>query len=610
MKIFTFALFTLALSRHVANTEASKKNVFMDSFLLQMVNDYEKSGHPLNLRQNNTENGMVIPKGILMTSDGNFIVEIKSDEDDTEKLVRTLEALGATVTGCYSLVKGRCSAVVNVADLAAVAAEPSVKWVGTNMVQTQVGSVESQASESMFADVAREVFNVDGSGVKVCVLSDSFDVAVPSVESGEIKTSATDDVALGDLPPFDRMDIVRDYDLPFSPGFLSDEGRGMMQLIHDVAPGADLGFYSAFLGLAAFAQGILVLVNSGCDVIVDDVIYPSEAMFQDDLVAQAVDYAKAQNKSYFSSAGNTARGSLEVVYRESISGIKGLNQTILFDDGSGGTISFLTVFLDGRLIMQYDQPTEYKIGLPGPTTDLDIYIFNSGTQTVVARSESNNLRSGDPFEIVSVPPGIYDIVIRRDSGPAPGLIKLVSFGSFEKAINFDPKLISSGASFGHANAVGAIAVGAARYTDTPGFDVSPAIQEPFSSAGGVPIFFDLDGKRLAKADVRAVPAFTSVDGTCTNFFGEQDALDTGDPNCFNFFGTSAAAPNAAAVAALMLQVNPTLTPDEIRFIMEQSSEEMDDSFTPFFDHGFDYGTGEGFLNALRAVTAANMTSNN
>ncbi len=84
-----------------------------------------------------------------------------------------------------------------------------------------------------------------------------------------------------------------------------------MQLIHDVAPGVNQAFTTALNGQAAFAQGILDLAAAGADVIVDDVIYFAEAMFQDDNVAQAVDQVKAAGVAYFSSAGNSDRKSYE-----------------------------------------------------------------------------------------------------------------------------------------------------------------------------------------------------------------------------------------------------------------------------------------------------------
>jgi hypothetical protein len=53
----------------------------------------------------------------------------------------------------------------------------------------------------------------------------------------------------------------------------------MMQLIHDVAPGAHLAYRTAYRAQADFAAGILDLGTAGCDVIVDDIIYFAEPFF-------------------------------------------------------------------------------------------------------------------------------------------------------------------------------------------------------------------------------------------------------------------------------------------------------------------------------------------
>ena len=62
----------------------------------------------------------------------------------------------------------------------------------------------------------------------------------------------------------------------------------MLQIVHDVAPGASLAFASAFNGLASFAANIQSLAAAGAKVIVDDVIYFAEPLFQDGIIAQAV----------------------------------------------------------------------------------------------------------------------------------------------------------------------------------------------------------------------------------------------------------------------------------------------------------------------------------
>ena len=84
----------------------------------------------------------------------------------------------------------------------------------------------------------------------------------------------------------------------------------MLQIVHDVAPGASLAFYTAENSEADFANGIGQLAASvesggaGAKVIVDDVGYFDEPFYQDGVVAQAIDAVVAQGVAYFSAAGN------------------------------------------------------------------------------------------------------------------------------------------------------------------------------------------------------------------------------------------------------------------------------------------------------------------
>ncbi len=78
------------------------------------------------------------------------------------------------------------------------------------------------------------------------------------------------------------MDFGAPYLLPYG-----DEGRAMMQIVQDVAPGAKLAFHTAVESEADFANGIQALVNAGAQVIADDVTYFDEPFFQDGLLSQA-----------------------------------------------------------------------------------------------------------------------------------------------------------------------------------------------------------------------------------------------------------------------------------------------------------------------------------
>lgn len=129
--------------------------------------------------------------------------------------------------------------------------------------------------------------------------------------------------------------------------------------------------------------------------------------------------------------------------------------------------------------------------------------------------------------------------------------------------------------------------------------VTPPLVEGSSSAGGGAILFSTTGVRLAAPEQRLQPAITAPDGGDTSFFGGSDPDNTGFPN---FYGTSAAAPHAAGVAALMRQLKPALSPDSIYGALKASAIDMDDPSTAGFDVGFDYSTGAGLIQADAALT--------
>ncbi|MEJ0080569.1 MAG: S8 family peptidase [Puia sp.] len=193
------------------------------------------------------------------------------------------------------------------------------------------------------------------------------------------------------------------------------------------------------------------------------------------------------------------------------------------------------------------------------------------------------------------------------AGPDPGHLKYVMF---DDALFYatDPAIpgVLSGTCYGHPKAAGAITTGAAYYQETPAYGVDPALIEFYSSYGGIPNYFDVEGNRIPPL-VRRKPDITTPDGGNTSFFNPFNyppgAFD-GDPFP-NFFGTSAAAPHAAGVAALMIDAQKlnTITPDQIRGVMSSNTSDMDDPITPAFDKGFDFASGYGLVEADKAVGA-------
>ena len=475
----------------------------------------------------------------------------------------------------------------------AAAGLASLRFAQSAAAMTHVGSVTSQGDHAMRSGIARSTFGLDGSGINVGALSDSFNCL----------GGAPADTASGDLPSVTT--VIQEISTCTGA---TDEGRAILQIVHDVAPGASLSFASAFNGQAAFASNILALAAAGARVVVDDVLYFAEPMFQDGIIAQAVDSVVAGGVAYFSSAGNQARQSYQSAFRAgdfftdgafpSAFGAPSFLGGIAHNfNSSGGKKHFQSLTIPGfttiRFSLQWDSPFFSVSGFPGTENDLDIYVLDAAATQVLAGSAFNNV-GGDAVEFLGVrnteaAPVTLNLMIVKHSGADPGLIKYVYFGS--AVINeFDTQ---SSTIFGHANAVGAEAVAAARYSNTPAFSVFPPILESFSSSGATPILFDLAGNRLTTPDPRAQkPEIVAPDGVDTTFFG-SDTDGTGFPN---FFGTSAAAPHAAGVAALLLQAKSSLQPAQVYQRLENTAIDMG---AP----GFDNDSGFGLIQTEAALEA-------
>lgn len=520
---------------------------------------------------------------LLQVYDRKVVIDAVASTD-VNVLLSDLQGLGLEKGSTFgSYVSG----LVPISALSSIANLDSLKFARPAYALNNVGLTTSQADVAMRADVARSSFGVDGTGVTVGVLSDSFDYL----------GGAAADVASGDLPS--GINVLKDLPRDGSAGDGIDEGRAMMQLIHDVAPGADLAFHTAFLGQADFANGIIALANAGADVIVDDIFYWEEPMFQDGIIAQAIDQVVADGVAFFSAAGNDGRQSYESAF----------NPSGLFEPTAGGELhdfdpgasvdvfQSLTVPVNSgfTISFQWDSPFFSVSGGDGSLNDLDIFLFDSSGTNVLASSVTSNI-GGDALEIFdffndgSFGTDQFNLAISNFAGPNAGLMKYILFGN--GTINeYDT---ASGTVFGHANAAGAEAVGAAFYQETPEFGQNPPLLEPFSSAGSTPILFDTAGNRLRRPEIRLKPEIVAPHGTNTTFFFPGfDIEGDGFPN---FFGTSAAAPHAAAVAALMLDAAPGTSPAEIYDILERTALDMGDP-------GFDFDSGFGLIQADRAVAS-------
>jgi hypothetical protein len=575
----TFLLFFLVVTSANAQSGPPEGSAKLNPSLLRLQERYA-----LHLAQRGATPFSSHDPLIRLVQDS-VVIDAVAD-DDVNSLMIDLVSLGmADAVAFGRTVSGH----LPISSIPALAALTGLRFAQPAAASSSVGSVTSQGDEAMRSNVARSTFGVDGTGVKVGVLSDSFNCL----------RGAAADFASGDLSP---VTVLQE-----EPGCASgtDEGRAMLQIVRDVAPGASLAFATAFAGQASFANNIIALKNQGAKVIVDDVIYFAEPMFQDGIIARAVDSVVSEGVTYFSSAGNAGRQSYQSAFRAgdsfpsaAIPSIAGAPPFLggtahNFDTGAGKDhFQSVTIPPGTTLIvsLQWDSRYFSVSGAPGTQNNLDLYVLDSSAAIVVTGSTLNNI-GGDPIELFGTTNNgtsalNVNLMIVNRSGSHPGVLKYVYFfsGGAPSINEYDTQ---SSTVFGHANAGGAIAVGAAAYFNTTHFGVSPPVLNSFSSRGGTPVMFDMAGNRLAVADPRAdKPEIVAPDGTDTTFFG-SDTDGSGFPN---FFGTSAAAPHAAAVAALLWQLRPSSVPAEVYALLENSAIDMGVA-------GFDNDSGFGLIQA-------------
>ena len=472
----------------------------------------------------------------------------------------------------------------------------SINQIRISRTITAVGDLTSEGDTAIRSASARQSFNVDGSGVSVAVISDSYNCL-----GGEEEDRISDD-----LPS--QVTIVEEAAVCEG---LVDEGRAIMHLVHDIAPAANLLFLSGTNGYASTANGILKLVDEHrVNIIVDDAKSLSAPFFQKGVLAQAVEQAVDRGVTYITAAGNSARLSYQSEYRDTYNPVLDLNAHD-FDPGEAVDI-FQRVDISENagisLIFQWDSPAFSVSGTAGAVTDLDIRLVNAENQTTVAESSQPNL-GRDPIEILEFynPEGSgqteFDVMISKAAGPGPGLMKYILFNRFDGELTeYHSK---SGTIFGHANSEDIITVGAGNYQETPAFGHADPLLEFFSSAGGgTPWLFDRNGNRLTAPVTPDKPDLIAPDNVNTELdLGE----DTDGDGKSNFRGTSAAAPHVAGVAALMLEANKDLQPADIKTILQLTAVDVrhrNDAQRTYIGERYDFDSGYGLVDAHKAVSMA------
>ncbi|HET8813361.1 MAG TPA: S8 family serine peptidase [Solirubrobacterales bacterium] len=506
---------------------------------------------------------------------------------------------------------------IDPADLKSLAALPNVASVTPVRepmlfaVDCEGGSVISEGVEQLNAKEAREEFLVDGSGIEVGVLSDSYD------SNGDAATTAEDDVETADLPGAENECVGQETDVDviedLGPEEGSDEGRAMLQIVHDMAPEADLSFATAFASEEGFAKNIEKLATQGADVIVDDVAYFEEPFFQDGPVAVAIEKVTGAGASYFSSAGNdnlfdgegNEIASWEAPsYRDSgacpaeiaaLGSEFNASHCMDFRPGSGVDRTFGIKVESGEVLLldlQWAEPWE------GVATDIDAFLLDANGE-LIAGSAEFNLLTQRPVEIFGWFNGTsstqtVQLVINRFSGGNPRLKSiLLQNGGGVSGVEY-PRSgggdVMGPSIFGHAGASETIAVGAVPFNDS-------SEPEPYSSRGPVTHYFEEakgpgPAATLPSPEVISKPDVAATDCGRTTFFAFQSS-----PGVWRFCGTSAAAPHAAGVAALMFDSELAATPAEIEAALADTASPVG-AFGPC-------AVGGGLIESVGALEAIN-----
>jgi hypothetical protein len=503
--------------------------------------------------------------------DGRVLVDI--DAAVSDDLLQKIRSAGGTIVSSVPRFHS-VRASVPLASLESLASLTNVTFIKRAvMARVWTGSVDSQGDVTHGANVARNNFGVSGAGVKVGVISDSVDYLTNAQATGDLPTNVTV------LPGQSGV-----------PG--TGEGTAMLEIVNDLAPGAQLYFATAYGSEADFAQNILNLRSNGCNVIVDDVVYFDESPFQDGIVAQAVNTVTADGALYFSATGNggnkdnNTSGTWEGDYVDggAVSG----NSAIGRLGGSGDFHNFGANNFDkvaGLGNATNDVALFWSDPLGASSNDYDLFVLNSSGSKVFDFSGNPQDGTEDPFEICTATNNCRIVVVKY-SGAARFLhVQLLTdgFGSLTNS--------TAGGIYGHPMATNAFAVAAVDANAAfPNLFTTNNVAEYFSSDGPRRVFYNADGSPITPGNfsstggaLRQKPDITAANGVSTSLSGFSP-----------FYGTSAAAPHAAAIAALLLSYDPALTPAQIRAALTGTVLDIGAA-------GFDRDSGSGIVMALPAL---------
>ena len=510
------------------------------------------------------------------TEDGRMLVDVRADV--TRAVLTRIRELGGAVVNSVP----RYRAIRALLPLSSVERLAALDAVRTIRTADQAVTRKDDTSEGVVAhraNLARRTHGVDGTGIGIGVLSNG------------VRTLA-DRQRTGDLPA--QVTV-----LPGQEG-RGDEGTALLEIVHDLAPGADLYFATALGGEARFAANIEALCEAGADVIVDDVGFRLEPTLQDSVITQGIDAATSDGCFHFSAAGNQgnlndgtsnvwegdyAAASALVVDGETLGVRHDFGGGAEENPVGGGFQGFFT----GIVVLQWADPWGAS------SNDYDLFLVNADG-AVLASSTNTQDGTQDPIEVISAGFFAYAdarLVVVKHSG-ADRYLRLQAFdGRLDIA--------TAGTTYGHAAAENAFGVAQVDVRTAPGgvFKGAESVATT-SSDGPRRVFFAADGTPITPGE------FSSSGGKVLQKpdLAAAGCVSTATPGFSPFCGTSAAAPHAAAIAALMLEA----AGGPARVNLAQLRTAMAGAALDIEAEGVDRDSGAGIVMAAAAVDAVDIAN--
>ncbi len=496
------------------------------------------------------------------TDDIEIVVEVGTW---SANVVSDLSTLGIDVTLSNESLK-KVQGWASASEIDALLADGNVAYVSLpDYGVTNAGLVTTEGDAILRTDEVRSVFEnlgIDGTGIRVGVISDGVDNRATVASTGDLPSSITVNPSL--------------------PGG-GDEGTAMLEIVHDLAPGAELFFSSGISGTMAMIDSVNWLVSQGVDIIVDDLGFFLQPYFEDGAIADTVASAVASGVSYFSSAGNQAGDHYQADF--DLSGTFTYNGVLheLHEFASGDIALGVAIAPGGRA----DVILQWSDQFGASANDYNLFFFDNTLTNILDVGDVQQDGTQNPIETVSLvnngaTPAVVQLVVARVAGAADRELELFVLNDVAQEY-----AVPTDAIIGHQARTEVVTVAAIDQADPGNDDI-----QAFSSRGPSTIYTNF---MTQTSTTRNSLDGAAIDGVQTRT-GDLGLTNINGASLDPFFGTSAAAPHAAAIAALLLDINPLLTPAAISTILADTAVDI-------LANGYDDDSGAGRFDAYAAATS-------